>query len=328
MDRTIGTQFELLHRRPLQAGLPDFAAALGDPDSLVELLDCMHDGVYLVDRRRTIRFWNRACEQITGYGASEVIGRRCFDNILRHVDDDGRRLCVGLCPLAHAMRDGSPRTARVWLHHKLGHRVPVQVRVRPVRDEEGRIIGAIETFREDSAASTLRERIAELEHQAMIDPLTGVPNRRFLELTLPSRLNELRRHGTPFLVAYADIDHFKAVNDAYTHPVGDAVLRMIAATLAGNLRGSDALARVGGEEFVLLLHHASPLASQAICERLRALVASSCLEVAGAEVSVTISLGATLATAADTPEALLERADALLYASKHAGRNQVTTDLP
>ena len=94
MDRTIGTHFGLLHRRPLQAGLPDFAAAFGDPDSLVELLDYLHDGVYLVDRRRTIRFWNRACEQITGYHAGEVIGRRCFDNVLRHVDDNAVASCA------------------------------------------------------------------------------------------------------------------------------------------------------------------------------------------------------------------------------------------
>ncbi len=129
------------------------------------------------------------------------------------------------------MRDGAPREARVWLHHKLGHRVPVRVSVNPIRDREGTIIGAIETFSEDSALVAMRERIAELEERAMLDSLTGVPNRRFLELTLSSRLAEMRRHGAPFVVAFADVDHFKQVNDIYGHGVGDAVLRMIATTL-------------------------------------------------------------------------------------------------
>jgi diguanylate cyclase (GGDEF)-like protein/PAS domain S-box-containing protein len=317
----------MLRARPLEADLPDFAAAFSEPDLFLKLLDRMSDGVYLVDGRRTIRFWNRACEQITGYGAGEVVGRRCFENILRHVDDDGRQLCFGFCPLARTIRDGTPREARVWLHHKLGHRVPVRVGVNPIRDREGRIIGAIETFSEDSALTAMRERVAELEQRAMVDALTGVPNRCFLELTLSSRLAEIRRHGAPFMVAFADIDHFKQVNDVYGHWVGDGVLRMIAATLAGNLRGSDALARVGGEEFVLLLYHAGTDASLASCERLRKLVASSSLDVAGRDLSVTISFGATLAMPSDSPETVLRRADALLYESKRAGRNRITTDL-
>ncbi len=327
MGPTAANPLSMLRARPLEADVPDFAAAFSEADVFLELLDRMSDGVYLVDRRRTIRFWNRACEQITGYAPGEVVGHRCFEDILRHIDEDGRRLCFGFCPLACTMRDGTPREARVWLHHKLGHRVPVRVGVNPIRDREGTIIGAIETFSEDSTLSAMRERIAQLEQRAMVDALTGVPNRRFLELTLSSQLAEMRRHGAPFVVAYADIDHFKQVNDVYGHMVGDGVLRMIAATLAGNLRGSDALARVGGEEFVLLLHHAGTGASLVTCERLRKLVASSSLDVAGRDLSVTISLGATLATPGDSPETVLRRADALLYESKRAGRDRITTDL-
>ncbi len=309
------------------ADVPALATALSQPELFIEVLDSLSDPVYLVDRGRTIRFWNRACERVTGYRAVEVVGRRCFDDILRHVDENGRRLCVGFCPLAHTMRDGEPRQTRVWLHHKRGHRLPVFVGVNPIRDSAGQIIGAIETFTDESTLAATQERVAELERLAMVDALTGVPNRRYLELTLPSRLAELRRHGAPFVAAFADIDHFKQINDAHGHDAGDAILRMTATTLAGNLRGSDELARYGGEEFVLLLHHTDAEASRSVCERLRKLVASSSLDTPGGPVSVTVSFGATLATPNDSPESVLRRADALLYHSKENGRDRITTDL-
>ncbi len=309
------------------AELPAFAAAFTDAGFFTDVLDGLNDGVYLVDRARTIRFWNRGCERITGYPAGEVVGRRCFENLLRHVDQNGCQLCVGMCPLAQTMRDGQPRQTRVWLHHKRGHRLPVRVEVKPARDPDGQIIGAIETFIDDSPLTAVQDRVAELEQLAMVDKLTGVPNRRFLELTLSGRLAELRRYGTPFVLAFGDIDGFKQVNDVLGHEKGDAVLQMIAMTLAGNLHGSDTVARFGGEEFVLLLHHTRHPGSIAACERLRKLVASSSLDAPSGPISVTISFGATLARPSDTLETLLHRADRLLYHSKRQGRDRTTTDL-
>ncbi len=304
----------------------EFAAALGEPDFFIDVLNSLTDAVYLVDRQRTIRFWNRACEEITGYGAEDVVGHRCYEDILRHVDENGQRLCTGLCPLAHTMHDGSPRNTRVWLHHKDGHRVEVQVGVKPVRDGGARIIGAIETFTDESERAATQARLAELEQLAMVDPLTGVPNRRFLEMTLSTRLADLRRYAVPFVVAFADIDHFKRVNDNYGHNAGDKVLRMVANTLAGNLRGSDTVARFGGEEFVLLLNHAAGTSAIGVCERLNRLVATSSIDGPSGSVSVTISFGATVAQPSDSGDSVLRRADALLYQSKQSGRDQVVTD--
>jgi PAS domain S-box-containing protein len=116
---------------PAQVSDPKaFASPLSDPDFFTEVLDCLTEAVYIVDRARTIRFWNQGCEQLTGYSAADVVGRRCFEDILRHVNEEGQRLSVGLCPLAHTMRDGQPRRTRVWFHHKLGHRVSVNVAAR------------------------------------------------------------------------------------------------------------------------------------------------------------------------------------------------------
>ena len=92
-----------------------------------DILDQMHDGVYLVDTERTIRFWNRGAERISGYAAADVIGTRCSDNLLMHTNERGDPLCVVGCPLAATMRDGDAREIGVFLRHKDGHRVPVHL---------------------------------------------------------------------------------------------------------------------------------------------------------------------------------------------------------
>jgi diguanylate cyclase (GGDEF)-like protein/PAS domain S-box-containing protein len=306
----------------------EFRAVLGEPDFVIEVLNSLRDAMYLVDRERTILFWNRACEEITGYRAEDVVGHHCFEGILRHVDEHGRRLCFGLCPLAHTIGDGKPREQRIWLHHRNGHRVGVQVGVRPVCDASGRVIGAIETFTDESTLTATQARLAEFEQLAMVDALTGVPNRRFLEMTLSSRLAELRRYAVPFVVAFADVDRFKHVNDENGHDIGDDVLRMVAKTLSGNIRASDVLCRFGGDEFVLVLNHTRPAEAIGLVERLHMLVAASSVSAGEGDLGVTMSFGATVAGPEDSSQTVLRRADELLYRSKREGRDRVTNDVP
>jgi PAS domain S-box-containing protein len=151
------------------------------------LLSNINDGVYFTDTERRIIYWNEAAVRITGYSAAEVIGHRCSDNVLIHVDADGQSLCLGRCPLAEAIRDRTARRALVYLHHKQGHRLPVHVRVTPLVDASGRLIGGAEFFSDASDQEAMRSRIAELEHLALLDPLTGLPNRNHIEAELASR---------------------------------------------------------------------------------------------------------------------------------------------
>jgi diguanylate cyclase (GGDEF)-like protein/PAS domain S-box-containing protein len=307
-----------------RADLTRFADALSDPDALAEMLDGMVEGVYLVDTGRIIRFWNRAAEEISGYEAAEVIGRRCYEEILRHVDATGKRLSFGKCPLAHTMRDGQPREAQVWLLHRDGHRVPALVRTRPVIDRDGTVVGAIEVFADRSHIEATEARIGELERLALSDPLTRLPNRRFLEVALAGRLAECRRQGRTLGVIFVDVDGFKSVNELYGHELGDRLLQVVADTLAGALRGYDLVTRFGDDEFVVLLPDIDPLALADLCDRLRALVAASCVDLPGGDVlNVTLSAGATLARRYDTPEAVLARADTLLFEAKRAGGDRV-----
>jgi diguanylate cyclase (GGDEF)-like protein/PAS domain S-box-containing protein len=306
-----------------------------------DLLDNLHDGVYFVDRERRILYWNKAAEKITGYSAGEVQGRRCLENILRHMDARGVNLCKKGCPLAKAILDGQPREAEIYCHHKAGHRLLISVRVAPVRDAHGVIVGAVESFSDNSPKAAILARMQELEKLAMLDPLTKLPNRRYVEISLGGRLEELRRYGWSFGVLSIDLDHFKRINDRYGHQAGDDVLKAIANTLVNNSRTFDVIGRWGGEEFIGLVCNVDAKTLLAAARRLRGLVEEShvplrpgsghgehgrTVPVRQETLRITISIGATLATPDDTLETLLARADQLLYKSKGAGRNRVTMD--
>ncbi len=292
-----------------------------------ELIDNLYDGVYLVDLDRRITYWNQGAERLTGYRADEVIGSHCSGNLLAHVDHEGRPLCsTEHCPAAAAMRDAAAREERVFLRHRDGHRVPVRTRIAPIQAPDGRVVGALEVFSDDSAAVAAAQEIARLEDAALLDTVTGVGNRRFAELELDARIGALERHGWGLGVAFIDIDHFKAVNDTHGHAVGDAVLRLVSQTLKHALRSSDTVARWGGEELVVLLADPGMSGLGGLCERLARLVASAQVMHEGEPVKVTVSIGATLARAGDTASDVVARADRLMYASKNAGRNRVTAD--
>jgi diguanylate cyclase (GGDEF)-like protein/PAS domain S-box-containing protein len=291
-----------------------------------KLLDSLFDGVYFVDINRQITYWNAAAERISGYSRSEVIGKSCSDNLLRHIDAEGCELCLEGCPLAITIQDGKTREASVFLHHTLGHRVPVSVRTSPVRDDSGEIIGAVEIFSDNSSSLQILHEFEQLKQTAYLDALTGVGNRRYGEMTLSSRIHDLHTHEIPCGVLFMDIDHFKRFNDTYGHKTGDDVLIMVAKSISYSLRKMDVVARWGGEEFIVILPGASNVIIRSVSERIRILIENSFLLVNGKKVHVTVSIGATMSQSGDSAESIVSRADGFMYRSKNSGRNLVTAD--
>lgn len=291
-----------------------------------QLLDSLYDGVYVLDRDRRITHWNAGAVRITGYEAHEVIGKCCADNMLMHVGGDGGLLCETSCPVAAPLADGQGREGNMYLHHRDGHRVPVRVRVAPLRNEGADIVGAVQVFSDNATDVTMTQRIEELEKLALLDPLTGVGNRRHAEAQLEARLYETERYGWPFGVLFADIDWFKRINDELGHDAGDQVLKMVARTMVNAVRPFDSISRWGGEEFLAVITNVDAGELLALAERLRMLVAQSSLDADAGLVHVTVSIGATLTRADDTLESIVQRADGLMYEGKGAGRNQVCMD--
>ena len=287
------------------------------------IVENLADGVYFVDPSRKITYWNPGARRITGYDLDDVVGHRCFENILDHVDAEGNSLCHTVCPLAATMRDGVPREVSVWLRHADGYRKPVRVKTAPVRSHDGKIVGAVEVFSDDSAVLRAAEDADRARRDALTDELTGLPNRRLFDAALAGRIENLSRYGWRFGLLIADIDHFKAINDRYGHHFGDAVLAGVAATLHGAVRAGDIVARWGGEEFAVLVESSDETGLGETAERLRVLVAQSEVRQEGHVTKVHVSVGGSLAMGDDSAETLFARADAALYAAKHAGRNRI-----
>jgi len=168
-----------------------------------------------------------------------------------------------------------------------------------------------------------REHLEEQRQKALIDPLTGLPNRAAWSERLDHEINLWQQHGNSLLLAMLDLDHFKRINDNYGHLAGDKVLKIIANVLRKRLRGTDFIARFGGEEFVLLMPDTGPTAGAKLLEKLRASIEACPFHFKGEPVTITISMGLTAFKPGEHSDLVLKRADQALYRAKHAGRNQV-----
>lgn len=296
------------------------------PDLFRNVLDNLFDGIYVLDAQQRIAYWNNGAERITGYSSREVVGKVCSDNMLVHVDDLGIPMCTHGCPVAATLGSGSRQEARVFLKHKEGYRVPVWVRVAPLVDVSGAVVGAVESFTEDSWLRDLEEEMRRLRELALLDPLTELGNRRYLESNLATLGQEAQRFGWRAGLLYLDIDNFKQINDRYGHDMGDRVLRTVARTLRNAVRSIDVVGRWGGEEFLVLLKNISEDDIVPVAEKIRRLVESCTIPKDGSLLHVTVSAGASLLKRGETHEELLCRADRLMYAAKAAGRNRVIGD--
>jgi len=281
------------------------------------------DGIYFVDRRRKILYWNKSAEEITGFTREEVVNKRCYDNILNHVDSEGRNLCKTTCPLVKAMKTGKVVTENVFLHDKNGARIPVFVEVIPVKDSDGKIIWAVERFTQSWGLSLIRENIQQLQKSAFLDPLTQIPNRRYLEKKLDEFLEEFQKLGKVFGFIFLDIDDFKKVNDTYGHLVGDRVLKAIAHTMLANVKPEDVVARYGGEEFAIILKNIDEEGLKRFASKLLSLIKASTITEDKKEIAVTVSMGLTFPKPDDTKETLIQRADQLMYQAKRQGKNRI-----
>lgn len=170
-----------------------------------------------------------------------------------------------------------------------------------------------------------KELEAELQRQALTDPLTGLSNRRHYEMLFKREHDRCRRHGSVLTLGMIDLDHFKRINDNYGHDVGDQVLRFVAEVMQRPLRHSDILGRFGGEEFILILPDTSLTQAETIAERMRQALEDDALIQGETLIKVTATFGLTQVRAEDSDiQDCVRRADEALYEGKRSGRNKVT----
>ena len=163
----------------------------------------------------------------------------------------------------------------------------------------------------------------EMSRMAITDPLTHLMNRRGITVGLLDAMAQAERYRTPLIIAMADIDHFKEINDTYGHKAGDRVLRQVTAIFTEALRMPDKVGRFGGEEFLIIMPHTKLVQGRKIAERIRASVSKWKFELGSQTVHLTISIGMTQFKPGDDIEKLVSLADKALYDAKKGGRNLV-----
>ena len=185
-------------------------------------------------------------------------------------------------------------------------------------------LGALNALADENALlraslMQMRGRVEELEQLADSDTLVPLPNRRRFLRELERVVGQVSRHGTPAAVLYIDLDSLKAINDKHGHFAGDAALIHIARMLAGLVRSTDVAARIGGDEFGLILDHLDHNSAIETSERLTRYIADNKLDLGGTEVRLEVSIGITTILPGDTVDEVMQRADRNMYVAKNEG---------
>jgi diguanylate cyclase (GGDEF)-like protein/PAS domain S-box-containing protein len=312
---------------PPQLFSPDSAnngrAAL-DVEFYQRALDQMHDAVYFIDTQRHILYCNQAAERLTGHASVEVVGKRSNEGPLELFDAFGCGLCLP-CPITRSIEQDCTVYERLFLQHKDGRLVSVELRAKPVRDPGGRMLGSLLILRDATTSAVVESAFRQVREAADRDALTGLANRRFLDQKLGQYLEERKKTGQPLSLIMVDLDHFKQINDTWGHAIGDKALTQVATLLQRQCRSLDFVARFGGEEFVVVLPTINLETAAQVAERLRKSVRSATPGELG-QRWLTASFGVAEAAPEETASQVLKRADVALYQAKSQGRDRVAVE--
>ena len=273
------------------------------------------EAIVILNRKQIIVDLNQAFTNITGFSRGEMLGqhRRCIPL--------GRNNHAGLIfSLWRGLKRDNFWRGEIILRRKNIEETTILLAVSPLNDEQGQIENYICIMTD---ISHIKHYEAELEYIANYDALTGVPNRRLLADRLNQSISRAKRSNLPLAVCYLDLDGFKSVNDQYGHETGDLLLVEIAQRLLSVLRAEDTLARVGGDEFVMLLAN---LPTEAECplvmERIFSVI-NQPLMINQYQLDITASIGIAMYLQDDaSPDSLLRNADYAMYAAKQSGKNR------
>jgi diguanylate cyclase (GGDEF)-like protein/PAS domain S-box-containing protein len=283
-------------------------------------LHSIGDAVISTDAQGNIEYLNPIAETLTGWSLEAARGQ-ALESVFHLIDEQTREPIpnpVTRC-LATGHIVGLPHNT--LLISRNGQEYPIDNSAAPIRGQDGKVLGGVLVFRDVTEARLIAHKIT---HQASHDSLTGLVNRREFERRLQLVLASAKQYGTQHALCYLDLDYFKIVNDSAGHSAGDELLRQIAGLLTSQLRARDTLARVGGDEFSLLLENCPLESAVEISENLVNTVKDFRFVWESRTFRVGVSIGLIPITAqSEDAVQFLEQADAACYAAKNLGRNQV-----
>jgi diguanylate cyclase (GGDEF)-like protein/PAS domain S-box-containing protein len=288
---------------------------LQDPEIFRTVLDSLQTGVSIVDRKGKILFWNQGAERLTDHKRHEVVGRSHRDNVLPHCNDQGCVACGATCPFTRTLHEGKPQEAKIQLRHKEGHPVHVLMRIAPIRDFHGSVIGIAESFDQQKFTSERDRNSHTLAAHGCMDETTGVPNHEFTRFHLSENLASFARYQLPFGVIAIQVDRLEHLRSAYGKQAGATVLRVVAQTMRSAFRPSDFVGRWADDQFLAILINCSVAGVEQTWERIRKMPTCVGLRWWSDELSVTTSVGYAAVQAEDTIDSLLSRAESSLQRS-------------
>jgi diguanylate cyclase (GGDEF)-like protein/PAS domain S-box-containing protein len=286
---------------------------LDDPEIYRGIMESLTLGICVVDTEKRIVLWSNGAEKITGHLRHEVTGHNCIGEALLHCDQPGCEFCSEECALARAIKTAQPTEAIAFLHHKAGHEIPVHVRAVPVHNAHGSIVGAVETFEEQSSI-VIQRRDESLHISGLIDEGTGVASHTMMRAHLREILGTFNDVQVPFSVLCVrldGLDHFRA---SFGPKAASTLLQVVARTLEGALWKSDLIGRWAEDEFLVLLNGCRSEDLGLVRERLRRMVANDSIEWWGERRSLPVSIGQATVQVGDTIESLMQRVENMLEA--------------
>ena len=278
------------------------------------VFESTREGIVITDAERNIIKVNRALIDLFGYPENELLGQR--PRIFHSGKHDGHFYQQML----QALDEHGFWRGEMWNRRQNGELLPMMTSINPVCDSNGEILYYISIYTD---ISQLKDSEARLEHMALHDPLTGLPNRAMLGQKLGSALQHAMLNSTRVALLMLDLDHFKNVNDSFGHHFGDELLHQVSARLKQQLRESDVVCRLGGDEFtVLLQNNPSPDDVSLLAERIIHALHQPFLLSNAREVMIGTSIGISLYPEhGNTAEELMQQADTAMYRAKHDGRD-------
>ena len=302
----------------LQASKVDLERANADMEqqsTLFRLMaENMTDLVCLQSLEGTFLYVSPSVAWILGYSPTDLVGHQICDWV--HPADAATCHCSD----PHPLLSGEATKVSYRMRHKLGHYVWIETLTRPILNEAGEVVQLQSASRDVTETMRMRK---QLQHDALHDSLTGLPNRKLLQDRLEVALHRARRHrGYHFAVLFLDVDRFKVVNDSLGHLIGDELLIEIASRLRAVARPTDLAARLGGDEFILLMDDVTDLTEVITLAEQVLVTLRDPLHLSSQEVFATVSLGIVMGdgTYGDASE-LLRDADIAMYRAKHKGRD-------